>query len=75
MPLSLASLNLITQTTNSFSHALLSLAESSDSVMDKLISVRKLYEIVELPNRVVDGELPFPENRQSLEFGMTIEFR
>ena len=75
MPLSLASLNLITQTTSSFSHALLSLAEYSDSVMDKLSSVKKLYEIVELPNKVVDGELPFPDNHQSLEFGMTIEFR
>ncbi|KIL71102.1 hypothetical protein M378DRAFT_156053 [Amanita muscaria Koide BX008] len=75
IPVSLASLNLITQTTTSFSHALLTLVDHSDSLVDRLTGIRKLYEITELPNIVADGNLPFPENQRSLELGIAIEFR
>lgn len=75
IPLSLASLNLITQTTTKFSQTLFNLLEESGSVADNLASIRKLYETYTIPNVVVDGAKPFPENQQSLGLGVAVEFR
>ncbi|KAG1740004.1 P-loop containing nucleoside triphosphate hydrolase protein [Suillus lakei] len=37
--------------------------------------VRNLYEIENIQNKMVDGTEPFPENRQSLRNGISVEFR
>jgi len=34
-----------------------------------------LYEAVNIPNKVVDGSIPFPENAQSISNGISLEFR
>lgn len=75
IPLSLASLNLITQTTSKFSQTLFNLFEETGSVAENLASIRKLYETYTIPNIVVDGPTPFPENQQSLGLGVSVEFR
>lgn len=75
IPISLASLTLITQTANSFSGTLFQLFGESFSLSEQFASVRKLYEISTIPNRVVDGTIPFPENQQALKHGILIEFR
>ncbi|KAK1232133.1 hypothetical protein PQX77_004734 [Marasmius sp. AFHP31] len=75
IPLSLASLNLITQTTSSFAHLLTSLFDQTTSVADSLSSIRRLYDIMELPNRIADGSTPFPEDQQALRSGISVEFR
>ncbi|KAF9014908.1 P-loop containing nucleoside triphosphate hydrolase protein [Cyathus striatus] len=75
IPISLASLNLITQTTQSFTYILFNLFDETGSITDKLASVRKLYEVTNIRNRIHDGEIPFPEDQRSLEMGLSIEFR
>ncbi|KAI6137034.1 P-loop containing nucleoside triphosphate hydrolase protein [Pisolithus sp. B1] len=75
IPISLASLTLITQTANSFSSTLFQLFGESFSLSEQFASVRKLYEISTIPNRVVDGTISFPENQQTLKHGVSIEFR
>ncbi|KAI5989752.1 P-loop containing nucleoside triphosphate hydrolase protein [Pisolithus albus] len=75
IPISLASLTLITQTANSFSSTLFQLFGESFSLSEQFASVRKLYEISTIPNRVVDGTISFPENQQTLKLGVSIEFR
>ncbi|KAF7340233.1 ABC transporter related protein [Mycena venus] len=75
IPLSLASLNLITQTTSKFSRTLFDLFEQTGSVAENLASIRKLYETYTIPNLVVDGATPFPENQQNLGLGVAVEFR
>ncbi|KAJ7102576.1 P-loop containing nucleoside triphosphate hydrolase protein [Mycena belliarum] len=75
IPLSLASLNLITQTTTKFSQTLFSLFEETGSVAENLASIRKLYETYTIPNIVSDGATPFPEDQQSLNLGVSVEFR
>ncbi|KAI6133883.1 P-loop containing nucleoside triphosphate hydrolase protein [Pisolithus croceorrhizus] len=75
IPISLASLTLITQTANSFSSTLFQLFGESFSLSEQFASVRKLYEISTIPNRVVDGTISFPENQQTLKYGVSIEFR
>jgi hypothetical protein len=42
---------------------------------EQLASVRRLYEIENISNKVVDGREPFPENRQKLNDGISVEFR
>jgi ABC-type multidrug transport system fused ATPase/permease subunit len=75
IPLSLASLNLITQTTSKFSRTLFDLFEQTGSVADNLASIRKLYETYSIPNIVADGVTPFPEDQQKLRLGVALEFR
>ncbi|KAK7060894.1 hypothetical protein VNI00_000627 [Paramarasmius palmivorus] len=75
IPLSLASLNLITQTSTSFSHTLFNLFNQTSSVADSFATIRQLYEVMEVPNRILDGNIPYPENQQSLQHGVAVEFR
>ncbi|KIJ59811.1 hypothetical protein HYDPIDRAFT_118060 [Hydnomerulius pinastri MD-312] len=75
IPISLASLTLINHTANSFSSSLFHLFGESFSLAEQFASVRKLYEISNIPNRIVDGETPFPENQQGLRNGISVEFR
>ncbi|KAF9266927.1 P-loop containing nucleoside triphosphate hydrolase protein [Marasmius fiardii PR-910] len=75
IPLSLASLNLITQTTTSFSNLLVSLFGQTTSVVESLSSVRRLYTVMALPNQIQDGATPFPEDQQALRIGISVEFR
>ncbi|KAJ6456145.1 P-loop containing nucleoside triphosphate hydrolase protein [Mycena sanguinolenta] len=75
IPVSLASLHLITQTTSKFSRTLFDLFEQTGSVADNLAGIRKLYETYSIPNVVVDGGTPFPEDQQNLGLGVALEFR
>ncbi|KAJ3494656.1 hypothetical protein NLJ89_g10762 [Agrocybe chaxingu] len=90
IPLSLASLNLITQTTQGFTYTAFSLFDDTVTIANKLAAVRHLYEVTKIPNRVkvhvpkkdsiVEEDdpslgVPFPEDQQSLELGVSIEFR
>ncbi|KXN84813.1 Putative multidrug export ATP-binding/permease protein YgaD [Leucoagaricus sp. SymC.cos] len=75
IPISLASLNLITQTTQSFTFTLWSLFSETDSFADKLLSVRRLYEVTGIRNEIIDGTEPYPEDSASLRSGISIEFR
>lgn len=91
IPLSLASLHLITQSTNTFSYTVFSLYDETGVITEKLSAVRLLYEIIKIPNRVkveisekanfgVDYDetslgIPFPEVQRSLNWGISIEFK
>ncbi|KAF5351552.1 hypothetical protein D9758_007240 [Tetrapyrgos nigripes] len=76
VPLSLASLSLITSTTSSFSHRLLHLFQHGGSIASQWADVRRFYEILGVENRVKDGALPFPENQKEMELsGVELEFR
>ncbi|KAK2462113.1 hypothetical protein APHAL10511_006576 [Amanita phalloides] len=75
VPIIFASLNLITKTTNDFIFTIYFLFERDESILNKITSIRNLYQIIEIPNKVFDGKVPFPENQRSLETGMSIEFR
>ena len=102
IPLSFASLNIVTRTATSFTHTLFTLRNDTASIVDTLTSVRLLYEVAKIPNRVKVNHLskeksrkdssetpiehnpdpddpllgiPFPEDQQSLELGISVEFR
>ncbi|KAF8350299.1 P-loop containing nucleoside triphosphate hydrolase protein [Amanita rubescens] len=75
MPITLASLNIIIQTANNAIYAYLDIASQDHSIKDQIASVRDLYQILEIPNKIPDGTVPFPENQKSTETGISIEFR
>ncbi|KAI0656859.1 P-loop containing nucleoside triphosphate hydrolase protein [Cubamyces menziesii] len=75
MPVSLASLNLLQQTTSQFSYTLWRFFEQTGSVTEQLATVRKLYDVAHIPNRVPDGTVPFPEDAQKIRNGVELEFR
>ncbi|KAK0432902.1 P-loop containing nucleoside triphosphate hydrolase protein [Armillaria borealis] len=75
IPLSLASLNLISSSASSFTFTLYSLFRGSSSVAERIASIRQLYEVGKMENRVADGAIPYPENPQTLNSGISIEFR
>ena len=54
---------------------LFNLLTETGSIAGKLASVKRLYEVGNIPNRVVDGHESFPEDQQSLEMGISVEFR
>lgn len=75
MPVTLASINLVIQAANDTIYAYQDIADEKCSIKDHVANIRNFYEILEIPNKVPDGTLPFPENQRSLEMGISIEFR
>jgi hypothetical protein len=75
IPLSLASLTLIKQTSQAFTSTLFSLFGESYSLAERFKDVRKLYEFENVLNKVVDGTELFPEDQQSIRSGISLEFR
>lgn len=75
IPVSLASLSLISQNASNLSWTLYRLVEQTGSIADQFSTIRKLYQITNIPNKIQDGTVPFPENANSLHNGVTLEFR
>ncbi|THU99110.1 hypothetical protein K435DRAFT_855934 [Dendrothele bispora CBS 962.96] len=55
IPMSIASLNLITSTATGFSNKLLTLFDQSGNIADQWAEVRRFYEILAVENHVKDG--------------------
>ena len=51
------------------------LVSQTGHVSERLTTLRKLYEAGNIANQVVDGNVPFPENEQSIRDGISLEFR
>lgn len=49
--------------------------QQTGSVIDRFASVRKLYDVLNVQNKIVDGTIPFPEDRQKARGGLSVEFR
>ncbi|KAI0045399.1 P-loop containing nucleoside triphosphate hydrolase protein [Auriscalpium vulgare] len=75
IPVSLASLHLMQQTTMAFTQNVSGLMQQAGSVADRLSSLRKFYEAANIKNIVPDGTAPFPENAQTVRHGVSLEFK
>ncbi|KAI9062254.1 P-loop containing nucleoside triphosphate hydrolase protein [Trametes sanguinea] len=75
MPVSLASMQMVQETTNAFTWNIYELLMSTRSFSDQLETVRKLYEVANVPNKVPDGTVPFPEDYSADQDGFPLEFR
>jgi hypothetical protein len=75
IPVSLASLHLLQQSLSTFVMRIQDIMEDMGGISAGLSSLRKLYEAENIANKVVDGTIPFPENAQSIDNGISLEFR
>ncbi|KAF8446437.1 P-loop containing nucleoside triphosphate hydrolase protein [Boletus edulis BED1] len=75
IPVSIASLTLINHTAQTFSSSFFGLFGESHHLAERFASVQKLYEVANIQNRIVDGNISFPEDQQALRHGISIEFR
>ena len=75
IPVSLASLHLLQQSLGTFVSRITNIFYNVGSISSRLSSLRKLYEAEKIPNKIVDGTIPFPENAQSIGDGISLEFR
>ena len=75
IPVSLASLHLLQQSISTFTWRMHDISENVGSIASRLSDLRRLYEAENIPNKVVDGMTPFPENAQSISDGISLEFR
>jgi hypothetical protein len=75
IPVSLASLHLLQQSLGTFVGRINDIFRTMGSISDRLSNLRKLHEAENIPNKVVDGNTPFPENAQSIGDGISLEFR
>ncbi|KAH9001450.1 HlyB/MsbA family ABC transporter [Lactarius akahatsu] len=75
IPVSLASLPLLQQSSSTFMMRINEILQDVESISTRLSSLRNLYEAENIANKVVDGTIPFPENAQSIGDGISLEFR
>ncbi|KAI0638774.1 P-loop containing nucleoside triphosphate hydrolase protein [Trametes polyzona] len=75
MPVSLASLEMVQKSTNDFAYSMFELVSSTQNFAAQLGEVRKLYEVVNMPNKVLDGTVSFPEDTAQVRHGVALEFR
>lgn len=62
-------------TSENFAWAIRDLINQTGSIADQLETVRKLYQVGDIPNKVSDGDQPYPEDQQQIKSGITLEFR
>ncbi|TEB32319.1 P-loop containing nucleoside triphosphate hydrolase protein [Coprinellus micaceus] len=74
-PFSLSTLHLVTSTVSSLNNQLSSLGRSIEGISDDVLSIRRYYETVDMPNKIPDGLTPFPENEFDLSNGISVEFK
>jgi hypothetical protein len=75
IPSSFASLQLMKEASDSFLGHVRVLLLETGNFSDGLLNLRKLFEAGNITNKVVDGTIPFPENQQSIQNGISLEFR
>jgi hypothetical protein len=72
---SLTSLHLLQQSLHTFVGRINVIRHTTGRISDRLSNLRKLHEVENIANKVVDGTTPFPENAQSIGDGISLEFR
>ncbi|KAI0716185.1 P-loop containing nucleoside triphosphate hydrolase protein [Cerioporus squamosus] len=75
MPESLAALSLVQSAASSFAWSIYELVSETQGIDDQLQSVRDVYELADIPNIVPDGTVSYPEQGESIEAGIALEFR
>ncbi|KAH9030697.1 hypothetical protein EDB85DRAFT_1891504 [Lactarius pseudohatsudake] len=62
IPVSLASLHLLQQSSSTFMMRIHEILQDVESISTRLSNLRNLYEAENIANKVIDGIIPFPEN-------------
>ena len=68
-------MRLVQEATSNFIGTFMGFLNESGSIAERFHKVRQLYDIENISNDVVDGDISFPQDRQSLLSGISVEFR
>lgn len=63
------------EASDSFMAHVRTLLSNTGDFSEQLLNLRKLFEANNIPNKIADGTIPFPENQQSIRDGISLEFR
>ena len=63
------------EASDSFMTHVRTLLSKTGNFSEQLLNLRKLLEANNIPNKIADGTIPFPENQQSIRDGISLEFR
>jgi len=63
------------EASSSFMAHVRTLLSDTGDFSGQLLNLRKLLEAHNIPNKIADGTIPFPENQQSIRDGISLEFR
>ena len=76
IPVSLASLSLVQGAATDFAYTAYGIIRRTRSISDQLETVRKIYEVADVPNTVVDGTVEYRRDgaRKGCP-GITLEFK
>lgn len=75
IPVTVASLHLIEQTVADVTYELQQIYLESKGFARELADIRALHDVSQIPNKVIDGSEPFPEDTQKVKSGIALEFR
>lgn len=76
MSISFGSFALVQSTIQSFTESLSALHSSVNSYAKYISTIaRVVYDVIEVPNAVISGKVDFPENKEDLRYGISVEFR
>ncbi|KAI0762249.1 P-loop containing nucleoside triphosphate hydrolase protein, partial [Fomes fomentarius] len=75
IPISLASLTLVQGAARDFAWKVYKIVRDTREFDKQLRAIRKIYEVINIPNLVPDGVIPFPEDTAKIRCGISIEFR
>ncbi|EMD41255.1 hypothetical protein CERSUDRAFT_127907 [Gelatoporia subvermispora B] len=75
IPVSLASLHLISQSTSVLAWQLRSIFLKTRGIASQLADLRKVYDLATIPNSMQDGAGTFSEDAQKIRSGVCLEFR
>ena len=75
IPVSLASLSLVQDAATKFASSFSEMIYRMRNIERQLTSVKRVYEVVNIPNVLSDGTIPFPEDASQIRSGVALEFR
>ncbi|KDQ19846.1 hypothetical protein BOTBODRAFT_379709 [Botryobasidium botryosum FD-172 SS1] len=75
IPVSLASLKVLQEKASTLSSLAFVIWRESQSLLSQFRAIRNFYEIINIPNKVVDGNEPYPIDTKDGKVGAAIEFK
>ncbi|KAJ3547942.1 hypothetical protein NMY22_g1464 [Coprinellus aureogranulatus] len=74
-PISIATLQLVNSSMANLTLKVSLLGRNIDYLYQQIGWIRSFYAVLDLQNKIQDGSIPFPENKQDMAMGISVEFR
>lgn len=75
IPVSLASLKVLQDNASSLSHLSFMVLTETKNLFSNFRAIRDFYEVVNIPNKIVDGSESYPGDSHERGMGTSVEFK